>query len=85
MAMRLALAAHDQVLRSAIEAHGGWLFKHTPVTVCAPRSPRRNLLSTLRSLRSGRWSCRCGWGWRRVRPSCGTGTISGRFSTVRRG
>jgi hypothetical protein len=27
--MRAALAAHDEVLRSAIEAHGGWLFKHT--------------------------------------------------------
>ena len=27
--MRAALAAHDQVLRSAIEAHGGFLFKHT--------------------------------------------------------
>ncbi|MGA9493975.1 MAG: hypothetical protein WBV80_27550 [Mycobacterium sp.] len=27
--MRVALAAHDEVLRSSIEAHGGWLFKHT--------------------------------------------------------
>ena len=27
--MRVALAAHDEVLRSAIEAHGGLLFKHT--------------------------------------------------------
>ena len=27
--MRAALTAHDQVLRSAIEAHGGFLFKHT--------------------------------------------------------
>jgi class 3 adenylate cyclase len=26
--MRAALAAHDEVLRAAIEAHGGWLFKH---------------------------------------------------------
>jgi class 3 adenylate cyclase len=26
---RAALAAHDEVLRKAIEAHGGWLFKHT--------------------------------------------------------
>ena len=30
-----ALAAHDEVLRSAIEAHGGWLFKHTGDGVCA--------------------------------------------------
>src|SRR6476660_2674110 len=27
--MRKALAAHDDVLRSAIESHGGFLFKHT--------------------------------------------------------
>ena len=26
--MRAALAAHDEVLRKAIETHGGWLFKH---------------------------------------------------------
>ena len=28
-AMRAALAEHDSVLRTAIEGHGGWLFKHT--------------------------------------------------------
>ena len=40
-AMRVALAAHDEVLRSAIEAHGGWLFKHTGDGVCAAfASPR---------------------------------------------
>jgi len=33
--MRAALAAHDQVLRGAIAAHGGWLFKHTGDGVCA--------------------------------------------------
>jgi hypothetical protein len=33
--MRKALAAHDEVLRSAIEAHGGFLFKHTGDGVCA--------------------------------------------------
>jgi class 3 adenylate cyclase len=33
--MRLALAAHDDVLRKAIETHGGWLFKHTGDGVCA--------------------------------------------------
>ena len=33
--MRVALAAHDEVLREAIEAHGGWLFKHTGDGVCA--------------------------------------------------
>ena len=34
-AMRAALAAHDEVLRKAIEAHGGFLFKHTGDGVCA--------------------------------------------------
>jgi class 3 adenylate cyclase len=39
--MRVALAAHDAVLRGAIEAHGGWLFKHTGDGVCAAfASPR---------------------------------------------
>ena len=39
--MRIALAAHDEVLRTAIEAHGGWLFKHTGDGVCAAfASPR---------------------------------------------
>lgn len=34
-AMRKALSAHDEVLRSAIQAHGGFLFKHTGDGVCA--------------------------------------------------
>ena len=34
-AMRDALAAHDEVLLSAIGAHGGWFFKHTGDGVCA--------------------------------------------------
>src|ERR1700749_1677411 len=39
--MRAALAAHDLVLRGAIEAHGVWLFKHTGDGVCAAfASPR---------------------------------------------
>jgi predicted ATPase len=39
--MRAALAAHDKVSREAIEAHGGWLFKHTGDGVCAAfASPR---------------------------------------------
>ncbi|HSS25657.1 MAG TPA: adenylate/guanylate cyclase domain-containing protein [Mycobacterium sp.] len=40
-AMRGALAAHDRVLHTAIEAHWGWLFKHTGDGVCAAfASPR---------------------------------------------
>jgi predicted ATPase len=39
--MRVALSAHDAALRRAIEAHGGWLFKHTGDGVCAAfASPR---------------------------------------------
>jgi predicted ATPase/class 3 adenylate cyclase len=39
--MRIALTAHDKVLRSAIETHGGLLFKHTGDGVCAAfASPR---------------------------------------------
>jgi predicted ATPase len=33
--MRAALVAHDEVLRNAIAAHGGFLFKHTGDGVCA--------------------------------------------------
>ena len=44
--MRAALAAHDEVLRAAIEAHGGYLFKHTGDGVC-----RRVRLAEVR--------CRC--------------------------
>jgi predicted ATPase len=40
-AMRAALAAHDRVLRQAIEAHGGFMFKHTGDGMCAAfASPR---------------------------------------------
>ena len=39
--MQMALGAHDEALRGAIEAHGGWLFKHTGDGVCAAfASPR---------------------------------------------
>jgi class 3 adenylate cyclase len=39
--MRVALAAHDEVLGKVIEAQGGWLFKHTGDGVCAAfASPR---------------------------------------------
>jgi predicted ATPase len=33
--MRTALVAHDEVLRNAIETHGGFMFKHTGDGVCA--------------------------------------------------
>jgi predicted ATPase/class 3 adenylate cyclase len=40
--MRLALTAHDEVLRAAIEAHGGFMFKHTGDGVCAAFSSPRS-------------------------------------------
>ena len=50
--MRSALAVHDDVLRAAIEAEGGWLFKHTGDGVCAAfRRPAPR--STPRSWRNG--------------------------------
>ncbi len=39
--MRQALAAHDEVLRSAVVANGGFLFKHTGDGVCAAFSSPR--------------------------------------------
>ena len=40
-AMRAALMAHDEVLRTAIEAHDGYLFSHTgDGVVAAFASPR---------------------------------------------
>ncbi len=41
-AMRVALAAHNAVLRKGIEGHGGCLFKHTGDGVCAAFSSPRS-------------------------------------------
>jgi predicted ATPase len=53
--MRAALAAHDAVLRSAIETHGGSMFKHTGDGVCAaftsPRSAVEAAVVAQRELR----------------------------------
>ena len=53
-AMRTALTAHDEVLREAVEAHGGFLFKHTGDGVCAafasPRSAVDAAVAAQRSL-----------------------------------
>ncbi|MDT5146460.1 MAG: hypothetical protein QOC58_1105 [Mycobacterium sp.] len=40
--MRLALAAHDEVLRGAVQAHDGWMFKHTGDGVCAAFASARS-------------------------------------------
>jgi predicted ATPase/class 3 adenylate cyclase len=43
-AMRNALAVHDGVLRSAIEAQGGFMFKHTGDGVCAAFSSPKSAI-----------------------------------------
>jgi class 3 adenylate cyclase len=52
--MRIALAAHDEVLRTAIETHGGYLFSHTGDGVVAafasPRSAVDAAISAQRAL-----------------------------------
>jgi hypothetical protein len=52
--MRAALSAHDDVLRSAIEAYGGFLFKHTGDGMCAafssPKSAVEAATDTQRAL-----------------------------------
>jgi class 3 adenylate cyclase len=40
--MRAALIAHDEVLRTAIEAHDGFLFSHTGDGVVAAFASRRS-------------------------------------------
>ena len=52
--MRMALAAHDEVLRETVAAHDGWLFKHTGDGVCAafgsPRSAVDAAIAAQRAL-----------------------------------
>ena len=51
--MRAALIAHDEVLRTAIEAHGGFLFSHTGDGVAAAfASPRSAIDAAFASPRS---------------------------------
>src|SRR5271170_326898 len=45
-AMRAALATHDEVFRSAVEAHGGFVFKHTGDGVCAAFASPRSAVDT---------------------------------------
>jgi len=53
--MRVELAAHDEVLHGVIEAHGGFLFKHTGDGVCAafasPRSAMDAAVAAQRELK----------------------------------
>jgi class 3 adenylate cyclase len=42
--MRLVLADHDEVVRSAVEGHGGIVFKHTGDGMCAAFSSATDAL-----------------------------------------
>ena len=51
--MGAALARHDEVLRAAIETHGGWLFKHTGDGVLAAfSSPNGAVLAAIDAQRA---------------------------------
>lgn len=54
-AMRAALAAHDEVMRQAVDGHRGWMFKHTGDGVCAvfdsPRSAVDAAVAAQRALK----------------------------------
>jgi class 3 adenylate cyclase len=83
-AMRVALLAHDEVLRSAIEAHEGFLFSHTgDGVVAAFSSPRSAVDAAINAQRALELPVR--WVSRPEKPSCATGTISARCSTALRG
>jgi class 3 adenylate cyclase len=75
--MRAALLAHDDVLRTAIEGHGGFLFKHTGDGVCAAfASPRAAVDAAVAAQRALELPVRMGL--RPGKPSCGRVTTSGR-------
>ena len=42
--MRAALAVHDELMRSVVEAHGGGVFKHTGDGVCAAFDSARDAI-----------------------------------------
>ena len=62
-AMRAALMAHDEVLRSAIEARDGFLFSHTGDGVAAafasPRSAVESAVAAQRALELGMYGRVC--------------------------
>ena len=74
-AMRTALAAHDDVLRTTVENHGGWLFKHTGDGVCAAFSAAGNAVAAAIDAQRG-LELPVRWGSRLVRPNNAARTIS---------
>lgn len=60
-AMRAALAAHDNVMRDAIESHDGFLFKRTGDGVCAAfESPQAAVAAAIEAQRALRLPVRMG-------------------------
>jgi class 3 adenylate cyclase len=82
--MRTALAAHDEVLRTAIETHGGFMFKHTGDGVCAAfSSPGSAVDAAVEAQRGLGLPVRMGLATGEA--DLRDGTISGRCSTGPRG
>ena len=82
--MRAALLAHDEVLRTAIEAHGGFLFSHTgDGVVAAFASPKSAVDAAVAAQRGLELPVRMGLatGEAELRAR----TTSARCSTARRG
>ena len=75
--MRMALTAHDAVLRETIEANGGRLFKHTGDGVIVAFAPRRRP-SKRRSWHNAGSNCQCAWAFAPGKSSCVVTTISAR-------
>ena len=84
-AMAIALARHDELLRAAIEAHGGRVFKTVGDAFCAAfAAPRRRRGRARRpaALAAEPWpearGCGCGWRSTSASASSATATTSAR-------
>ena len=85
-AMRVALAAHDEVLCKAIEAHDGWLFSHTgDGVVAAFASPRSAVDAAIAAQRALELPVRMGiaTGEAELRDGDYFGTVLNRAARVR--
>ncbi len=79
--MRVALEAHNKVLREAVASHDGQVFDYTGDGMCAVFASPRSAVDAAVDAQQG-WSCRCGWASRPVRLSYEATTTSAPFSTA---